>query len=315
MICAAAVACVPVPSPALMDQTSPLTSRVAAKSLKVPMLQNSVPGILSYPPWLAGDWQCTTRAKAFAMPCGSKFVDPYLIKVASRDVQAANKLHYKLHFDKKPADGAPSGLTVIADRLRNTIEEEGAFIAARGYTVERGSYSCNADHPHGRVVLDVLEGAKAPALNGEGPRTDKVFEVRLLTRSKLEFETVWAASEETVAADGTKCFVTSELCVQRALFPDGSAGSSRGSYEVFDTQFLELITRYELPPPATPAGVDGEDHPESIRASYRIAQYLGGLPGVATSPQGVSQRSEVLERQAAGRAIALLDYDLLLTKR
>ena len=155
----------------------------------------------------------------------------------------------------------------------------------------------------------MLEGAKAPALNGEGPRIDKVFEVRLLTRSKLELETVWAASEETVAADGTKGFVTSELCVQRALFPDGSNG--RGSYEVFDTQFLELITRYELPPPAAPAGDSGEDYPESIQASYRIAQYLGGLPGVTTSPQGMSQRSQALARQAAGRAIALLDLSLI----
>lgn len=77
-----------------------------------------------------------------------------------------------------------------------------------------------------------------------------------------------------------------------------------GGIESLQTIF-ELLWRFE--PLPTTAG-----QPTAARARYRVVQYLGA-PGVAPTA-GASKADLALERQAEGRAVSILDYDLELRR-
>ena len=244
----------------------------------------------------------TNGNPTISLPLGPKFVDPLLIEEANA---GATSRRYLMRFVKANAAdlNAACGpleeyLTVRQDRRFNTMQEEGAFTAPAGFLVERGAYACDAAHPHGSVLLERLDTdataairARASAPSGTPSQT---YEVKLKTalRSRSELDIVWAAAEAT--DDGG--FVTSELVVQREMLPTG---------EELSTSFLELLTKFESP------RQEGE-RASSLRAHYRVLQYLS-LPGMPRS--GLLSRAErALEREAAGRAVAVLDYGLVLER-
>eukprot|EP00966_Prymnesium_polylepis_P275566 6366998-Prymnesium_polylepis.1 len=113
---------------------------------------------------------------------------------------------------------------------------------------------------------------------------------------QTEIDILLAGWEETDSS-----FVTSELTAQRQLLPSRAVG---GASEVVDTSFLELLTRFERP---------ASERPQSVRARYRVVQYLG-LPGVAPPAASASRAARALEMQAAGQAVSILDYDLLMER-
>lgn len=261
-------------------------------------------GDLRYPPWLEGTWRVlnTNGNPTISLPLGPKFVDPLLIEEANA---GATSRRYLMRFVKADAAdlNAACGpleeyLTVRQDRRFNTMQEEGAFTAPAGFLVERGAYACDAAHPHGSVLLERLDTdataairARASAPSGTPSQTYEVIQKTAL-RSRSELDIVWAAAEAT--DDGG--FVTSELVVQREMLPTG---------EELSTSFLELLTKFESP------RQEGE-RASSLRAHYRVLQYLS-LPGMPRS--GLLSRAErALEREAAGRAVAVLDYGLVLER-
>ena len=88
----------------------------------------------------------------------------------------------------------------------------------------------------------------------------------------------------------------SEFAVQREALSSG---------EELGISFLELLTKFERPA--------GAEQPTTARASYKVLQYLSSPPGI--SRKAPSSRAErALEREAAGRAVAILNYDLLLER-
>lgn len=301
LVCALAAQCmVPRPSRAV-DTVPSLMERLSARSLKP--LSDSVPsmdGDLRYPQWLAGSWRATNTATGFSMPLGKRFVDPYLLRLGQQDATTGRQRQYLLSYEDgaRPPPGQPT-LTVRQQRPFSTIQEERAFTATKGTTIERGRYILDPPHPHGRIVLDVRDDVtpERSVIRGtDGPRelsrAASAWEVRKTVRSQLELDVAWAAWEE--CDDGT--FVTSELAVQRSVLPLG----------VVDESYLEILFRFERPTGAEP-------QPDAVRASYRVAQYLS-LPH-ATPPAAATKEARTLARQAAGRAVALLDYDVLLERR
>ena len=272
------------PAMAAMD----LSSRLDATSLTPPLGTESMPGDLRYPAWLAGTWRVTNRGDGFSMPLGPRFVDPELVAEARKAV----RLQYGARFTKAPLLAGWPSLSVRQDRRFNEMQEEGAFISSGGFVVERGTYACDDAHPHGTVLLDVLDtdvagqGLLRSAANG-------AVDVRPTFRFKTAVDILWASWELTDDA-----FTTSELTVQRQLVP-----GANGKSEEVDVTFLELLTRYERP---------ASDQPRVVRARYRVVQYLNlNIPGVA-APVAVTRAARELEKKAAGQAISILDYDLLM---
>ena len=281
----------------------------------------SVPGDLRYPSWLAGTWRVTTTATGFSMPLGPRFVDPFLLRIATEEVRNKKQLQYVYRFvdDAPPPEGQPT-LTVRQDRRYNAIEEEKAFIAARGATIERGMFVCNAAHPHGRVLLDVRDdntrGLVSRELLGDDvERKEATWVAKAVIRTQLSLDIAWAAWEERSSSgegggeggggrggegggrgDEGGTFVTSELAVQRALLPS----------RVIDESLIEILTSFERPS----EGVPGSQQ-KTMKARYRVAQYLS-LPGVNSSAALSSEATRKLAKQADGRAVSVLDYDLLL---
>ena len=256
---------------------------------------SSTPGSLRYPAWLAGNWQVTNTngQPALSLPLGPRFVDPLLINA----VQRTNTRRYRVRFvDSAVAADAPScgptppDLPVQQDRRFNTMQEDGAFLAPSGFVVEGGAYACGEKHPHGRVVLDILDtdataGVRAADTSGSAVEVVQ----RVAFRSKSELEVVWAGWE----AEPDR-FVTSEMTVQRDLLPDG---------EEMAASFFELLTRFERGP--------SED---MVTARYRVVQYLGFPELGVARPRSSSRAERALEKDAAGRAIAVLDYDLRMER-
>ena len=287
-----------------------LSSRLDAGMLSLPAdkFPSSTSGDLRYPSWLAGKWHVTTTARDFSMPLGRRYVVPSLVRVSQQDLATKRQLQYSMTFTDGAADGTNDGeLTVQQSRAFNVIQEENAFTASRGSTVERGSYVCDQAHPHGRVLLDVRDD-KPLGRESSTSGLDKYasWEVRNVVRSQLEFDITEAAWEVSTGDDSVTgdAFVTSELAVQRALFPS----------RTIDETFLEILMRFERPsvPPKAEATLAEPVQPTTVRARYRVAQYLS-LPGV--EPRLASTDAERnLARQAANRAVALLDYDLEMVK-
>lgn len=294
----------------------PLAARLATRSLSLP--QDIVPsfeGDLRYPTWLAGTWRVTNKAVGFTMPMGKRFVDPFLVTIAQQDLSAAKELTYTLRFnDQEQPPAAQPTLTVRQDRPFNTIAEERAFSASRGATVERGSYDCDAAHPHGRVLMAVRDDEPSGVRGVERPPEGIAWEVRRVVRSQLELDIAWQRWEETTTTasrggaigggvgggdggggGGGGRFVTSELAVQRASLPSPSS-------QMIDESFLEILTSFEQPAAA--------DQP--VRARYRVAQYLS-LPGVPP-PKVTTPEARKLAKQAGFHAIALLDYEMTMER-
>ena len=229
------------------------------------------------------------------MPLGERYVDPLLIKVAREELAATSKLRYSARFVDIGAapDAAHPSLTVRHDRPFNIIEEEGAFTASRGTSVEGGTFSLSSSHPHGLVELDVRDDM--PVERADLLAQYAAWEVVQTMRSRLAVDVAWAAWEEA----GAGAFVTSEMTTQRLTTPRPADLGGRGSPTVVDESYLELVTRYEQPQAGSP---------DRMRARYRIAQYLS-LPGAPAAAASTSAARR-LASQADGRAIALLDYDL-----
>lgn len=255
----------------------------------------SVAGELQYPKWLAGKWRVTNTAVGFTMPLGARYVDPFLVQLAGEEVAASKTRQYSMRFvDDVPPPVAPA-LSVRQDQAFNSMEEERAFTASRGATIERGLYAVDPAHPHGRIVMDVRDLDPSP---GDAPQ-GAGWEVRKTFRSQLELDVTWAAWEESrgsVGVDGSGggAFVTSEIAVQRVRLPQ-----ERGVVE----SYLELLTRFERPSASS----------STVRAQYRVVEYLS-LPGLPDVPTAQSASARRLAKQAADQAVALLDYELIMER-
>ena len=316
LLCAAAAAssCIPWPARALSEPVSsptPLLDRLDAGRLTPLSGQvKSREGELRYPAWLEGDWRASCRSAGFEMPLGARFVDPELIAEASR----AAPRQYALRFVAAPGQ-PPAGqpeLSVRQDRRFNHVEEERALISTQGFVVERGAYACDAAHPHGLSVLTILDTAAGPSRPGSassgsmdpggsgamGPGGSS-FEATPTFRFEEELEVLWTAWD-TTELGGT--FATSELTAQRVLLP----APGQAMAEEAGTSFLELLWRFERP-----AGAPME-RPARVRARYRVAQYLG-LPGVPAAASA-TPAARNLARQAAGQAVSILDYELVMER-
>ena len=268
--------------------------RLDADSLSPPSSAlRSVAGDLRYPNWLEGTWRAACSSAGFSAPLGARFVAPELIAEARKKVQR----EYKLRFVSAPPPAGQPTLSVRQDRRFNLVEEERAFIASDGFVVEGGDYVCDAAHPHGRGLLTVLDANAVPSQDGGGPAAR--YAVTPSFRFQEELEVLWAAWE---AAEPAGAFVTSELTVQRVLLP----APGRTSVEEASTSLLELLWRFERRSAR-------DDRPSSVRARYRVAEYLS-LPGVAAAAASATRAARALERQAAGQAISIIDYDLSLER-
>lgn len=295
LLCAAAASSVPWPAtaggPQLLgridaDSLSPLSSTVA-----------SVAGELRYPAWLEGTWRASCSSAGFSMPLGAKFVDPSLIAEARKQVRR----EYQLRFVSAPPHAGQPALSARQDRRFNLLEEERAFVAS-DFVVEGADYACDTAHPHGRGLLTVLDTRAVPDQAGgaQGAR----YAATPSYRFQEELEVLWAAWEDVEpAAPVAGVFVTSELTAQRVLLPTPGRSSSM---EEASTSLLELLWRFERPSWTSSSG----QQPASVRARYRVAQYLS-LPGVAVAASA-TRDARTLERQAAGRAVSIIDYDLNL---
>lgn len=274
-----------------------LSTRLRKLELMAPSAAlESVPGELRYPAWLSGTWRVTnTNAEpAISLPLGSKFVDPNLIAEAKK---ASSRRYLSQYVDGTAAGacGQPVvGLPVRQDRRFNTMQEENAFIKSGGFVVEQATYTCDAIHPHGSVLLQILDtDATAAVRTPDASSSSSAYEMIQKTafRSRSELDVVWAAWE--AAADDAS-FITSEMTVQREVLPTG---------EELATSYLELLTKFERPPAV--------EQPATVRARYRIVQYLS-FPDLRSPTRSRMERA--LEREAAGRAVAVLDYDLVMER-
>lgn len=291
-------------SPRCSHAATTLSDRFDSSGLLMPPLlsgMESLPGDLRYPSWLAGTWRVTNTNSdpAITFPLGPKFVDPLLVE----EVQRTSSRRYQMRFvqDADSACGPPEdGLPVRQDRRFNNVQEEGAFTAPSGFVIERGAFACDAAHPHGMVLLDRIDtdatGAVRPravsTAIGGGPSPAYEVVQRVTLRSRSELDILWAACEQV----GEDAFLTSEFTVQRETLSSG---------EELGISFLELLTKFERPA--------GAEQPMTARASYKVIQYLSSPPGI--SRKAPSSRVErALEREAAGRAVAILNYDLLLER-
>lgn len=303
-ICAAATSLTVQPPSARAHYPSSLSQRFFGQlTLPSMSMHSSVRGDLRYPDWLAGSWRVSNSnyKPGLTLPLGERFVDPFLLD----QVRSSETRQYEMRFAVDtgglcgPSDDG-SGLRVRQDRRFNAIQEENAFNAPAGFLAQRGTFKCDASRPHGIVRLDVLDTMREPAIESVTPMfsSGRPLPLEIVRkqafRSTSELEIVWAASEATDDA-----FVTSELLVQRSLLPPAD--------EVLATAYLELLWKFELP--AAP------EVSTAVRARYRVAQYLG-FPGIEASRrrEQLSKAQRALEREAAGRAVALLDYDVVLEK-
>ena len=282
-----------------------LASRLDAKEL-TPLAGSisSFPGDARYPPWLAGTWRINNTPAGFSMPLGVRAVDRVLVEEARAEAAAAKPVVYLQRFT-----GAPSTGWIRQDRQFNAIAEEGAFVEPRGFAVERGTYLCDEEHPHGRVLLDIVDrGGDGSKVSGSAAVT-----VSAATRSKLELETLWVAWEETPllspvdASNGAApAFVTSELVVQRALFPTAVANRD----EVLDTSYLEILWQFE---PQSSAA-----QPNSVKARNRVAQLSvlerSNEAGGRARSRGSGDATTLLDRLGMGQAVSILDYDVIMER-
>lgn len=276
-----------------------LSPRLESASL-TPLLGgvDSVTGDLRYPPWLAGTWRVTATTAGFQMPLGRRFVDDALVAEARKDTRVL----YEYRFTEAPAPDGWPGLSVRQDRRFNAVNEENAFISSGGFRVERGRYTSDGQSPHGRVLLDILDTDVASGLVDKTPSTESAtYEKRVMFRFQSELDILWAAWEE--ASDPAGAFVTSEVTVQRQLLPTAGGTAS----EDVDTSYLELLTRFERP-----ASLALSERPMSVRARYRVTQYLS-LPGVPL-PTRATRAARSLAKQAEDRAVSIIDYDLLMER-
>ena len=124
---------------------------------------------------------------------------------------------------------------------------------------------------------------------------DSPFDVRKVVRKKLELKTVWAQWEGGTVG-GSDAFTTSELVVQRILLPLSGAIRDAAQQRVLDTSYLEILTQYERPQMDATGGL-----PSRLHARQRVVQYTA-MPGMTTP-------MTARERDAAGAATLLLDYD------
>jgi len=270
-----------------------LAQRMGSTRLTPPERFASVPAEVRFPSWLAGTWQVTNTAVGLQTPLGRRFVDPYILSVAQRDVGSKSTMEYQLRFIE---DGdASSPMPVRQDRPFNSIEEEGALVASRGVVIERGDYKMDASYPHGRVLLELKDEQLDRVASAELPKGSP-FNVRRVVRTQLELETVWAQWQDGSTNGNANAFFTSELMVQRVLLPLTTAPREAKRERVLDASYLEILTRFER----SPADMAGTP-PTRLRARNRVVQYLS-LPGV-------SEPAAALEVEAAGRAVLLLDYD------
>ena len=306
MLALAAQGTMPWPSAATDQlptlQLPTLSERFSSTRLK-PLSDRmpSMDGDLRYPKWMAGKWRATNTAVGFTTPLGQRFVDPYLLKIGQSDATTSKQRRYLLGYEEGfPPPAEQPTLTVRQARPFSTIQEERAFTASKETVIERGVFTRNAAHPHGRVVLDVKNDI-TPDGKPLSPYVGAGWEVRKTVKSQLELDIMWAAWEES----GDNAFVTSELAVQRAELPRGAV----------DETYLEILFRFErqsLTGAAEEQSPETAPPPNAVRARYRVAQYLS-LPDAAL-PAAATKEARKLAKEAAGRAVALLDYDVLLER-
>jgi len=255
-------------------------------------------------------------------------MDPDLAAELSKDVS----LRFRLRFVDAPAPVDQPSLRMRQDRRFNEIEEVSAFLSPSALLVEGATYACcDAANPHGGVLLEILD-PDATAAGSSG-------RVRVPFRYRSAVDILWAAWEEgagsgggggggaaststaTATTAGASSFVTSELTEQRELLP--------GEAEPIQTTFFELLWRFERPPSASggATATAAQQRPAQqplplgsvVHARYRVAQYLS-LPGLPPAPPplgapaGGKAMRALLERDAAGRAVAIIDYDLRMER-
>jgi hypothetical protein len=307
----------------------PLSPRLDAKSLS-PLSGfgvSSRAGELRYPSWLAGSWRVSNTIEQFTMPLGPALVDAFTRAVAEDDVDEAQTLQYTLRFmrvpppgkadedeDEKEEEGAIGEFPVAQDRAFNAAQETDAFLGPDGGSVRGCQYEVTPLHPHGRLVLDVLDPP-----DEDGKRSS------VSSRVELTFEWVqWGVAD-------SGAFVTSELVRQRTTRPPTAFAPA-----LDDTSYLEILTSFaRAPPPAprsrrrlapTKRGIEGggDGGRESVvRVRNRLVQYLelprsaagstsSSTPRVRSRPNEVAASGRDAEARAmlaGGRAVSFFDYN------
>ena len=271
---------------------------------------DSASGELRYPSWLKGTWRVsnTNGDPAISLPLGSKFVDPQLVE--AQEARKSRQYFSRFVDADDAADGAcgrvVAAMPVRQDRRFNTMQEESAFLGPSGFVVEQGAYACDAAHPHGSVLLQILDTDATAAVRApDDAASSRGYELvqKATFRSRSELDVVWAAWE---AGMDDSFFTTSEMTVQREVLP--------ATGEELAIAYLELLTRFERPTPSV-------EQPATIRARYRVVQYLSfpelapeGGARTTRAPTRSTRAERALAKQAAGRAVAVLDYDLVMER-
>ena len=274
---AAATLCAPAaPLLAATDALPPLSPRLSTSQLSLLTgLVSSRPGVLRYPPWMLGTWRVRNTIKAFSMPLGSAFADPFIQAVAADDIASEETLEYRLRWVPATADEFPD-LPAVQDRRFNAIEETQAFLGTDGGRVVGCRYS---DALHGRVELEVADESPDDAAARRPPPSSLVA---------LQIE--WAQWE---AGASGGAFVTSEVLRQRVTRAPTVYEPAQN-----DELLLESITRFERPLAST--GV--------VRARNRIAQYSLAVDEARAASSTLARKLARLARLSE-RAVTVFDYD------
>jgi hypothetical protein len=331
----AAALSVPVLQPPLpaFGLLPPLSPRLDASSLTpLASLVPSVAGELRYPSWMLGTWRVTNTVSSFTMPLGDGFVDAFTRAVAEDDVSQATPITYTLRFVPAAPPADDPTLCVAQDRRFNAIEETNAFLGGDGGEVRGATYEVSAAHPHGRLLLEVVDPPEEQGGRAGGGASPTV--------SNLDIAFEWARWDRADSG----AFVTSELVRQRSRRPPSTYEDA-----LDEESFLEILTSFKrVPPPKKrPRGASPDAAaapPEVIRVRNRLVQYLelrgvgdppvprggsggggggggggssgGGGGGSGEQTQIPASRLAARERSAAamrllaaGRATSFFDYD------
>ena len=210
---------------------------------------------LTFPAWMAGEWQITSRPLSNAAPLGNRFLPSDLKRMRLGDVSAgAQPLTYNVRFSRRSSDKA-----VVSDRAFNLRAVQDA---AAGYNrVEMATFD-------GVNQLKVTYSPFGPNGTYPGPSRAEIY-INWRKQSAVASDSAFAFSE------GTRSVI---VAAQRSL--------SR----VSDAETLCSFERRSA---------------TEVLARQRVMRFLTPNPNSAEG---------LLWSEAQGRAVALLDFELLLKR-
>ena len=232
---------------------------------------------LRFPPWLEGEWRVESNIVAAAAPLGRKYLPTDLARLPLGDLRSRSPpLSYVVRFVRRDSDGS-----IVSDREGNLRASQNA---AAGFSrVDDVIYDGSACIKV-RAVYPCREGSTIAHTRPEQSQVRYSEFGRNNTYIGPSRAEVYINSRLQSAPDAASdTFAFSETTRTVLL------GASR-SVSVSDAETLNLFTRA--------AGGDG-------LARQRVMRFLTPNPN---GPEGV------LWQEASGRAVALLDYELKLSR-